>query len=72
MPLLSIQIVQDALVRLKQPTFRHDLRAAVISIISNSKFKGLARVSLFIPRAGFEERPISQELRAARQSVVSL
>jgi hypothetical protein len=70
--------VQDAPVRLNSLRFGYDLRAAVISIISNPKFKGLARVSLITPRAGCEEQCIlvgdDEVLRncAARRSVVSL
>jgi hypothetical protein len=63
-------------VRLNSLRFGYDLRAAVISIISNPKFKGLARVSLITPRTGCEEQPISRVTMklsgAARQSVVSL
>jgi hypothetical protein len=40
------QIVQDAPVRLNSLRFGMICQAAVISIISNRKFKGLARVSL--------------------------
>jgi hypothetical protein len=40
------QIVQDAPVRLNSLRFGMICQAAVISIIGNPKFKGLARVSL--------------------------
>src|ERR1700720_2436566 len=54
------QIVQDAPVRLNSLRFGMICRAAVISIISNPKFKGLARVSLMTLRVSRKEQPITK------------
>jgi hypothetical protein len=50
------QIVQDAPRRLNSLRFGMICQAVVISIISNRKFKGLARVSLVTLRVGCEAR----------------
>ena len=54
------QIVQDAPVRLNSLRFGMICQAAVISIISNPKFKGLARVSLMTLRVSRKEQPITK------------
>jgi hypothetical protein len=54
------QIVQDAPVRLNSLRFGMICQAAVISIISNPKFKGLARVSLVTFRVSRKEQPITK------------
>jgi hypothetical protein len=50
------QIVQDAPRQLNSLRFGMICQAVVISIISNRKFKGLARVSLVTLRVGCEAR----------------
>jgi hypothetical protein len=54
------QIVQDAPVRLNSLRFGMICQAAVISIISNPEFKGLARVSLVTFRVSRKEQPITK------------
>ena len=54
------QIVQDRPVRVNSLRFGMICQAAVISIISNPKFKGLAPVSLVTLRVSRKEQPITK------------